>query len=130
MLYILRAAAPAEVRDFYGPEIVAGSRHQLALHLAFGADEEKAAAGIKLIQFFGNGERRVYMPRGSAGSQDETHQYLLYTPMNEMIAKRSEMPVKSRKSSFSFHLRPVQPPISRWWWKGAILKTRLPWLSL
>ena len=52
------------------------------------------------------------------------------TPINDKTANSTVTPANSTTICVSFHLWPVQPPISRWWWNGDILNTRLPCVSL
>ena len=47
------------------------------------------------------------------------------TPKKARMQNTSEMPAKTNTTFFS-----LQPPISRWWWRGAMRKIRLPWVAL
>ena len=47
------------------------------------------------------------------------------TPQKARTHITRVMPVNTQKS-----LTSLQPPISRWWWRGAMRKIRLPWVSL
>ena len=66
--------------------------------------------------------RSDLLSKSLSASQAE---YLNITPSHATTAQTSDAHVKTTKSFFS-----LQPHFSKWWWIGAILKTRLPCESL
>ena len=75
-----------------------------------------------------------YRPRGGGGSRFfllHTGRGLFYigyryiTPKKPKQHRAKVIPEKIQNSFVS-----LQPPISKWWWRGAIRKNRLPWVFL
>ena len=78
--------------------------------------------------FFGAGFQKwswhERIPPGSAPGSHRTGKRPM-TPKKARMQNTSEMPAKTNTTFFS-----LQPPISRWWWRGAMRKIRLPWVAL
>ena len=85
-----------------------------------GAEIAALARSLTLVNKFGT---KSSLPSGPQKAHRAGKRPM--TPKKARMQNTSEMLAKTNTTFFSF-----QPPISRWWWRGAMRKMRLPWVAL